>query len=112
MKQRTTITSPSGHKIKMEQEQREFALSRDEVIFLTQIPTVYLLDELVSRVGSELLWEDLPAIMIERVMLKYNGNQVKTARSLGITPRMVYYWITERHKRKLLEERHNSMEGG
>lgn len=100
MKQRTEITSPSGVRIRMEQEQREFALSRDEVMFLTQVPTVYLLDELISRLGSELGFRDLRSVLIHRAVNNM-GSQARAARSLGISSRTVNYWVKER-PRKLL----------
>ena len=124
MKQRAEIIH-GGSRVRMEQEQTEFALSRDEVIFLTQVPTHYLLDEMRARglyftateeerrkgsVSIEVLIDELVdrlcvergvsaqeilSLVVFRTMHRFGGRQMDVAKILNVSRRVVHYYVAD-----------------
>jgi hypothetical protein len=123
------ITQENGKntRLRFEQSQKDFALDRDEIIFLTQIPERYLLDEMTSRgyalsdnvvslqkaemFGDKLLdiiidafciesqgsIDDLYPFLINRAVRRF-GSQKEAAKALQMTARKVNYWVKGRYE--------------
>jgi len=130
MKQKVEfIRTDSGKNMRfqMEQSQKEFALSRDEVVFLTQIPERFLLDEIASRgyslsgrtvllkndtafadklldaiidtfvIVNERSIKELFPYIVNRAVQRF-GTQKQAAKVLGITSRKANYWVKGRYE--------------
>ena len=116
------IVTEEGTRYRIGQEIRQIALTRDEVLFLTQIPTFYLLDELRSRSfkieGSVLISptaapDEIIDIMIDLIStngLDYRklykkvcnraverfGSQKEAAKALKMSTRAMCYWMKKK----------------
>lgn len=143
MKQRAEVVATnSGTRIRFEQSQREVALSRDDVVFLTQIHDRFLLEEARAR-GYRLIAEDVVGskgvpgghdalldLLIDDVCVRGGrpikeltpllvdravrrfGTQKSAAQMLGMSCRNVNYWVKGRRPRLLKGFFDNESDGG
>lgn len=109
----------TARKVRMTQEMREFALTRDEVMFLSRIPDSYLLDEVRARkfiVEGDKIRKDIGTLCLDcmtrtgmtiydlneqliRVALdRFRGEQYRAAAVLGMSRRAINYHATGKTK--------------